>query len=190
MQPLSFKMIDLGELAVITPFYCEDSRGYFLKNFEQNIFRAHNIHMEISEAFESWSTRGVLRGMHFQSKRPQAKLVRAIVGKIFDVAVDIRQNSATAGQWRGTFLSQENRQALYIPPGFAHGFLTVSEEALVSYQCSGEFLKEYDTGIRWDDPDINISWPLEQVDDLIVSERDQKLMSFIDFTKNRLETQP
>ncbi|MGB4611341.1 MAG: dTDP-4-dehydrorhamnose 3,5-epimerase, partial [Methanothermobacter thermautotrophicus] len=122
---------------------------------------------------ESMSVRGVLRGLHFQREKPQGKLVRVIRGEIFDVAVDLRKNSDTYGEWTGVRLSDENRREFFIPEGFAHGFLALSDECIVNYKCTELYHPEYDSGIPWDDPDIGIDWPLEMVDDLIISEKDR-----------------
>ena len=175
MKEFRFEALPIEGPRLIEPFYSEDDRGYFLKSFEKRIFEENGISMEPFETFESLSVKGVLRGMHFQTQLPQAKLIRAVTGKIFDAAVDLRNGSATFGKWCGVELSRENRLCFYIPPGFAHGFLVLSESALVSYLCAGEYLKEYDMGIRWDDKDIGIAWPMETIGIPRVSERDQRL---------------
>lgn len=176
--------MDIDKLCVITPFFIEDERGHLLKNYERNIFKQHGIQTDLSETFESYSKKGVLRGMHFQVEKPQSKLVRCTQGEIFDVAVDLRKGSNTFGQWRHAILSATNSNSFYIPAGFAHGFLTLSENALVSYMCSGDYLKNSDTGIYWKDPDIDIRWPLEKLgNEVIVSDRDQTLLSLAQFVK-------
>lgn len=175
MQNFTFEKLGLDKLSVVTPFFLEDNRGYFLKSYEREIFEEHGIYTDVFEDFESFSRKGVIRGLHFQTHEPQSKLVRAITGAIFDVAVDIRENSPTRGQWRGVFLTEENRKALFIPKGFAHGFMVVSEQALVSYKCGGKYLKECDTGIVWNDDKLKIDWPLNIVNKVIVSEKDSCL---------------
>ena len=185
MQTFEFDFMDIDKLCVITPFFVEDERGHLLKNYEKNVFEQNGLPTTLSETFESYSKKGVLRGMHFQVEKPQAKLVRCTQGEIFDVAVDLRKNSNTFGQWRFVTLSGENNKTFYIPAGFAHGFLTLSENALVTYMCAGDYMKESDTGICWNDSDININWPLEQLlnSEVIVSERDQNLLSLKQFVK-------
>lgn len=124
---------------------------------------------------ESKSSKGVLRGLHFQTQKTQAKLVRVIQGEVFDVAVDLRKDSPTFGQWHGVVLTGENKKQFYIPKGFAHGFLVLSKEAIFNYKCSDYYAPEYDGGVRWDDPDIGINWPLEGIDDILLSEKDKNL---------------
>ncbi len=170
----------ISGLKIITPFYVEDNRGYFLKNVEKDIFNQFGIKMDIYEEFETYSKKNVIRGLHFQTCNPQGKLVSAIKGMILDVAVDLRKNSPTFGQWEGVLLSEKNHEAFWIPAGFAHGFKVISEDALVSYKCVGKFLAEYDTGIRWNDSDIGIDWG---IDAPIVSTKDAGLMSLEEFVK-------
>lgn len=183
MKRFFFENTKIEGLMKVNPFYVEDERGYFLKNYEKEIFMENGIYGDIDEQFESLSKKGVIRGLHFQSKYPQDKLVRAIKGKIFDVAVDLRKDSKTFGQWEGFWLSEDNKNMLLVPKGCAHGFLAVSDEALVSYTCIGKFLSEFDTGIIWNDKDLKISWPLDLIENLIISERDKSftgMNKFID----------
>lgn len=171
----------LEGVKIITPFFVEDERGYFLKNFEKDIFKEFDIEISVYEDFTTYSKHGVIRGMHFQTKKPQDKLVNVIKGKIRDVAVDLRKNSPTFGQWEVIELSDENHKAFWIPKGFAHGFEVLSENAIVSYKCVGKYLSEYDTGICYSDPDINIQW---NTINPIVSQKDENLMSFKVFIEN------
>ena len=129
----------------------------------------------------SVSRKGVLRGLHFQTEAPQAKIVTVIKGAVWDVAVDLRKDSETCGGWCGTYLSDENREGLFIPKGFAHGFLSLQEDTVMMYQCQNVYLKEKDTGILWKDADLNIQWPTDQVKEIIVSQRDQKFAGFMEF---------
>lgn len=168
-------------LRVITPFFTEDQRGYFLKNMEKDIFSGFGIEMDIYEEFETYSKKNVIRGLHFQTQNPQGKLVRAVKGSIMDVAVDLREGSSTFGRWESVMLSDENHEAFWIPAGFAHGFEVISEDALVSYKCVGKFLSEYDTGIKWDDPDIGIKWMAKEP---VLSAKDNQLMSLKEFVAN------
>ncbi len=184
MQNFSIEKTDIEDLVLINPFIYNDQRGFFIKNFEKNIFRENDIGFGISESFTSKSTRGVIRGLHFQENDPQAKLISVSIGTIHDVVVDLRKNSKTYGLWRGFELSEHNNKVLYVPRGFAHGFITLSNIAIVSYFCDGEYKKEYDSGIVWNDSDLNIDWKLETVggaDRIIISEKDKKLQTFRDF---------
>lgn len=175
MQDFHFEALDIKGLFIIQPFYMEDERGYFMKNYEKNVFAQAGIETNIFEQFETFSKKNVVRGLHYQSVEPQSKLVRVIHGEIYDVAVDIRVGSPTFKQWRGILLSSHNQKQFFIPSGFAHGFLVLSDEALVSYTVSGKYLKKYDTGIVWNDPDIGIDWPIKSDEDLIISEKDKGL---------------
>ena len=164
---------------IIQPFYVEDNRGYFLKSFEKDVFHSFGLENEVYEDFESYSKKNVIRGMHFQTKSPQIKIVRAIKGIIQDVVVDIRRDSATYGKWESFELSEDNHYALWVPAGFAHGFRVISEDAIVSYKCIGKYLAGFDSGIKWNDAELNINWGIEEP---IVSPRDKELMTFKEFS--------
>lgn len=172
------KETSLSGLKRIIPFYKEDNRGYFLKSFEKDIIGAFGLETDIYEEFESFSYKDVIRGMHFQTQNPQAKIVRALKGTIYDVVVDLRKNSSTFGQWQGFELSEDNHESLWIPAGFAHGFRVLSDSAITSYKCMSKYLEVYDTGIKWNDPDIAIEWNILNP---VVSPRDDSLMGFQDF---------
>lgn len=175
MSEFKFMKTELEDAYLIQPFYSEDLRGSFQKTFENITFSDIGLDFNVSEIFHSKSKKGVLRGLHFQKHKSQAKIVNVIAGEIFDVIVDIREGSSTYLQWQGFELSEKNRNVLYVPKGFAHGFLTLSETALVSYICEGDYIKEYDTGVRWDDEKIGIDWKLEDIggkENLIISDRD------------------
>lgn len=174
----SVEELSLVGIKKITPFYMEDKRGYFLKSVERDVFKLWGLDADIYEDFESYSYKGVIRGMHFQTQNPQIKIVRAIRGTIRDVVVDLRENSATFGKYMDVILSDQNHSSLWIPAGFAHGFEVLSEDAIMSYKCVGKYLKGYDTGIRWNDETLNIQWETENP---IVSEKDANLMSFETF---------
>jgi dTDP-4-dehydrorhamnose 3,5-epimerase len=137
----------------------------------------------LKEVFYALSRKGVIRGIHFQRVKEQAKLVRCIKGKIFDVVVDLRKNSPTTGQWEGFYLDEDNKNEILIPPHFGHGYL-VLEDAIVSYKCAEKFYDEYDDGIIWNDKTINIDWNIRQDSKIILSERDKNLQTFQDFVKN------
>lgn len=181
MQNFDFLPTQISGLYLIKPFYIKDERGYFSKNFEKDIFHKMGINMDIQESIESKSHKGVLRGLHFQKKEPQAKLVRAVSGKIFDVAVDLRYGSETFGKWQGFVLDDENKYELYIPCGFAHGFLVLSDIAIVNYHCAGKYIQSEDHGIVWNDPDINIKWP--NCKNIKLSPRDSSLPTLKEFVK-------
>ena len=154
-----------------------DERGYFLETYYKDIFWQGGIVAEFVQDNQSRSRKGVLRGMHFQTDNPQGKLVRVISGEIFDIAVDLRADSSTYGKWIGIYLSDVNRRQLYMPAGFAHGFLVTGDEAEVVYRCTDYYNSKTDGGIRWNDPDIGICWPLQDkgIAEAILSEKDRKL---------------
>ena len=165
-------------IKIINSFYVEDDRGYFNKVSEKGEFEKFGIKMDIYEEFETYSKRNVIRGMHFQTCCPQGKLVSVLNGNIIDIAVDLRKGSPTFGQWERQLLSKESHQAFWVPAGFAHGFEVISDHAWVSYKCVGKYLQEFDTGILWNDADINIRWNTK---DPVLSVKDRSLMSFQEF---------
>ena len=150
-----------------------DERGYFMETYNQKDFEEAGLGMTFVQDNQSMSVKGVLRGLHFQKQYPQGKLVRVVRGKVFDVAVDLRKDSQTYGKWFGVELSAENKKQFYIPEGFAHGFLVLSEEAEFCYKCTDFYHPGDEGGIKWDDPDIGIKWPLEEGTELVISEKDQ-----------------
>ncbi len=159
------------EVKVIQPDVFSDFRGFFLETFEKNRYQEMlNIDFDFVQDNHSHSKKNILRGLHFQKKYPQGKIVRVVRGEIFDVAVDIRQHSPTFGQWEGIILSEENKKQLWIPPGFAHGFLVLSEFADFEYKCTNYYHADDEGCLLWNDPDINIHWPL--LSDPILSEKD------------------
>lgn len=160
----------LDGLLLIEPTVFRDARGYFLESYSVPRYRAAGVQDDFVQINRSRSKKGVLRGLHLQNPRPQAKLVSVIVGEVFDVAVDLRPGSRTFGQWAGVRLSEENQRQLYIPRGFAHGFAVLSEEAIFSYACSDLYAPEAELGVRFDDPDIGIEWPIERP---LLSEKDR-----------------
>jgi dTDP-4-dehydrorhamnose 3,5-epimerase len=150
-----------GVLLVETPAFA-DERGFFLETYHQAKLAAAGLHATFVQDNWSRSTRGVLRGLHYQLPRPQGKLVRAVRGEVFDVAVDLRRGSPTFGRWIGVVLSDENRQALYIPPGFAHGLCAIGDVADVTYKCTDFYEPSAEHTLLWNDPAIGIRWPIEQ----------------------------
>jgi len=183
-QSFSVEETPIRGLAVIHPFFAEDERGFFVKNFERDLYTAFGLENEIHEEFTSRSKKNVVRGLHFQTKEPQVKIISVAAGRIYDVAVDLRRDSTTFGRYIGRELSDENHEIFYIPRGFAHGFMVISDFAVVSYMCAGKYLGEYDTGIVWDDPDIGIAWPVRNKEDVIISLRDKGLMRLAEYEKD------
>ena len=161
-------------LFVIEPAVFHDSRGYFMETYNQNDFKEAGLDMVFVQDNQSMSTKGVLRGLHFQKQFPQGKLVRVVRGKVFDVAVDLRSASETYGKWFGVELSAENKKQFYISKGFAHGFLVLSDEAEFAYKCTDFYHPGDEGGILWSDPSIGIDWPIEEGMELTISEKDQK----------------
>lgn len=181
MSAFQFQNAELDGLVQISPFHAPDNRGYLSKPFEFEVFAAHGIQLAVAEELESKSCRDTLRGLHFQREHSQDKLVRVLYGEVFDVAVDLRPQSSTFGKWQGFYLSADNRQMLYIPKQFAHGFLVLSSEAVLHYLCGDCYDPDSETGIIWNDPQIGIEWPLERVERIILSEKDAKLPFLADF---------
>jgi len=171
---MRFKFIELEipGLVLIEPLIFDDERGFFLEFYKYSEFNQHGIKEFFVQDNHSKSSYGVLRGLHYQNPpKDQGKLVRVIKGEIYDVAVDIRRGSPTYGKWIGVNLSERNKQMLYIPPGFAHGFCVLSVEAEVIYKCTNEYDPSLEAGIIWNDPEISIQWPIEE---LMISEKDRR----------------
>lgn len=152
---------EIEGLYIIEPAVFPDERGYFMETYNQRDFEEAGLKMNFVQDNQSMSVKGVLRGLHFQKQYPQGKLVRVVRGKVFDVAVDLRKDSKTYGRWFGVELSAENKKQFYIPEGFAHGFLVLSEEAEFCYKCTDFYHPGDEGGIKWDDPEIGIKWPLQ-----------------------------
>jgi len=170
----------IENLLIIEPKVHTDIRGIFVKKYLKSYFESINTLGLVAEELISKSRLGTIRGLHFQTKNPQAKLVSVLSGKIYDVAVDLRIESPTYGMHFGLELSSENNLMLLIPEGFAHGFLSLEEDTIVSYLCSTEYEPEHDSGILFDDPDLKIEWPKIDLE-YTISEKDQKLPKFKDF---------
>ncbi len=158
------------EVLLIRPDVFPDPRGFFMESFHARKYAAQGLPGQFVQDNHSRSTRGVLRGLHYQLNQPQGKLVRVVTGEVYDVAVDIRRGSPRFGQWSGVTLSGENHLQLYIPPGFAHGFLTLSEQADFLYKCTDFYAPGDEHGIAWDDPGIGIDWPAM---DYLLSDKDR-----------------
>ncbi len=181
MSNFHFDSLKLEGAYLIENFYAGDSRGGFRKCFEKNIYEEAGITFQVNECFTSVSSKNVIRGLHFQLHNPQAKLVCVLKGKAWDVIVDLRKNSTTYKKWVGVELSAVNHKAVYVPRGFAHGFASMEDETVMLYQCDGAYDKETDTGIIFNDPEINIKWPVAEKE-AIHSARDLCLMSFQEYT--------
>jgi dTDP-4-dehydrorhamnose 3,5-epimerase len=174
---MNFERTSLPGVVVVTPDVFRDARGFFLETFHASRYTQGGIPPAFVQDNHSHSVRGTLRGLHAQIQRPQAKLVRAVAGEMFDVAVDIRVGSPTFGKWFGTRLSGENFVQLFIPAGFAHGFCVLSDQVDVEYKCSDFYDRADEIAIAWDDPDIGIAWPIT---DPVLSERDKAAMRLRD----------
>lgn len=172
-MPFTFKRLALPEVILIEPKFFRDERGFFVETYKHSDFAAEGIKEYFVQDNNSRSSRDVLRGLHYQkAPKAQGKLIRCLSGSIFDVAVDIRKGSANYGQWVGIELSEQNGLMLYVPPGFAHGFLVTSDNAEITYKCTEEYSPANDAGIAWNDPDINVLWPVERP---VISEKDRRL---------------
>ncbi|AIF53712.1 dTDP-4-dehydrorhamnose 3,5-epimerase [Pelosinus sp. UFO1] len=159
----------LQGVVIIEPKVFGDNRGFFMETWNKEKYEQAGLPYNFVQDNLSFSTKGVLRGLHFQNPNPQGKLVYVLQGEVFDVAVDIRLGSPTFGQWEGVILSSENRKQFYVPEGFAHGFCVVSETALFAYKCTDKYNPQAEKGIIWNDPDIGIKWPIAEP---ILSEKD------------------
>jgi dTDP-4-dehydrorhamnose 3,5-epimerase len=169
---------EISDVKIIELDAFPDDRGFFCETYQERRYISNGISEKFLQDNLSYSKKNVLRGLHFQKKNPQGKLIIAISGEIFDVAVDIRLKSSTYGKWVGVVLSNKNHQQLYVPPGFAHGFCVISDDAFVNYKCTNYFDPEDNHGLIWNDPDIGIDWPIQNP---IVSPRDEQLPQFNDY---------
>lgn len=186
-----FTQTSIEGVVVVDAKSYEDARGYFMETYKRSDFVAGGIDVDFVQDNQSSSTKGVLRGLHFQINHPQSKLVRVISGEVFDVAVDLRPGSSTYGKWEGVVLSAENRRQLFIPRGFAHGFLVLSDKAVFCYKCDDVYYPNDEFGLMWNDPAIGIEWPalLGDVEfdpaKIILSEKDKKHMSLSSLEASR-----
>lgn len=161
-------------LYVIEPAVFRDERGYFMETYNQRDFAEAGLSMTFVQDNQSCSQKGVLRGLHYQKQYPQGKLVRAVRGSVFDVAVDLRIHSDTYGMWYGVELTEDNKKQFYIPEGFAHGFLVLSDVAEFAYKCTDFYHPGDEGGLIYNDPDIGVAWPIPEGMELIMSEKDRK----------------
>lgn len=169
---MKFIPTKIPDVVLIEPKVFGDHRGFFVETWHEKVFAEAGIDAKFVQDNHSKSSHGILRGLHYQIQQPQGKLVRVISGEVFDVAVDLRKNSSTFGQWVGERLSAENKLMLWVPPGFAHGFYVVSEEAEFVYKCTEFYAPEHERCIRWDDSDLKIDWPLAVGRAPVLSEKD------------------
>ena len=175
-MPFEFKQTPLEGVLIIQPRKFGDDRGFFMETYKKSDFEAAGINEEFCQDNHSFSSKGVLRGLHFQSApHAQGKLVRVVKGAVWDVAVDLIPGSPTYGQHFGLELTEENGTMLYIPPGFGHGFVTLQNSTHFLYKCTAEYAPESDGGVKWDDPDLAVEWPLEPNQEPLVSEKDAVL---------------
>ena len=174
-MPFEFCKTNIKGLIVIKPHMFPDDRGLYKKYYEKNIFSENGITCSFSESSDLYSKKGALRGLHYQTVDSQAKLTHVRSGVLFDVALDLRENSSTFGEYHTELLKAEENKVIFIPEGFAHGFISLTDNTIFSYQCSGRYVPEACGGIRWDDPDLNIQWPLKEygVEKVIATEKDK-----------------
>lgn len=185
-----FKKIETGirDLYVIEPTVFGDNRGFFMETYSKKDFNEIGLTMDFVQDNHSKSKKGVLRGLHFQIKHTQGKLVRVTKGSVYDVAIDLRKDSETFGKWYGVELTEENKKMFYIPEGFAHGFLTLEDETEFQYKCTDYYAPEYDSGVLWNDKDINIEWNLEKYglneETILLSEKDKNQQTLLQFIES------
>ena len=170
-------------LCVIEPAVHGDARGYFMETYSKRVMEEAGLNMEFVQDNQSSSVKGVLRGLHFQKEFPQGKLVRVVKGSVFDVAVDLRTNSETYGKWYGVELTAENKKQFYIPEGFAHGFLVLSDEAEFAYKCTDFYHPGDEGGLLWNDETIGVQWPITEDMEVLLSEKDTKWGRFDEIFK-------
>ncbi|MDO5558696.1 MAG: dTDP-4-dehydrorhamnose 3,5-epimerase [Oscillospiraceae bacterium] len=180
MGKFNFINTPIKDVYVIEPTVYGDHRGYFMETYNYNEFAAAGLDMKFVQDNESRSKKGVLRGLHFQKTHPQGKLVRCIEGEVFDVAVDLRKDSETYGKWFGVKLSAENKKQFYIPEGFAHGFVVLSDTAAFCYKCTQFYDPTDEGGLMWNDPDIGVEWPIEDGMEILLSDKDKVNPAFKD----------
>lgn len=177
---MNYTSLDIPDVVLIEPQVFGDHRGFFMETFRDNEFRQNAADVTFVQDNHSKSLQGTLRGLHYQIQQTQGKLARVISGKVFDVAVDLRKTSPTFGKWVGRILSSDDKNMLWVPPGFAHGFYVLSETAEFLYKCTDYYAPEHEQSIRWDDPDIGIDWPLIPDHAPSLSQKDEKAGSFKD----------
>jgi dTDP-4-dehydrorhamnose 3,5-epimerase len=169
---MQFSSTELPGVVLVEPKVFEDERGFFFESYHKSLFDGQEISLEFVQDNHSRSRQGALRGLHYQIRQAQGKLVRVILGEIYDIAVDLRKSSPTFGQWTGHTLSAENKKQLYVPPGFAHGFYVVSEWSEVLYKATDYYAPQWERTLLWNDEQINISWPIQDGKEPLLSPKD------------------
>ncbi len=181
-MPFEFEKLGIPEVILIKPKVFSDQRGFYMETYKASDFKKNGIPDNFIQDNHSKSKKGIIRGLHYQTDpKAQGKLIRVVKGSVFDVAVDLRKNSPYYGKWISAVLSADNKNMLWIPPGFAHGFLSLEEDSELLYKTTEEYSPEHEAGIKWNDPDISIEWPKIKHK---VSEKDSKLPSFKDAKNN------
>jgi len=177
---MEIKNTKLDSVKLLQPRVFEDERGYFVETWNHRTLYDLGLDVKFVQDNESLSKKGALRGIHFQLRHPQGKLVKVVCGRVFDIAVDLRKDSPSFGHWIGEILSDENKMQLWIPPGFGHAYLTLSDKAVFSYKCTEYYYPDDQYCLRWDDPDVAIAWPEINSEDIILSEQDRSGSYFRD----------
>lgn len=185
MGKFQFIPTGIAGMFVIEPTLFGDARGYFMETYSYHEFAQAGIDVTFVQDNQSKSKRGVLRGLHFQTKQPQGKLVRVIRGEVYDVGVDLREGSETFGKWYGVTLSEENHRQFYVPEGFAHGFLVTSDEAEFVYKCTRFYDPSGEGGLLWNDPDIGIDWPVAKDMEILLSDKDKVQPTFREYLAHK-----
>ena len=180
---MKFIETNIPDVKIVEPQVFGDERGFFMETFRTSLFNEHCGEREFVQENHSKSSHGILRGLHYQTENTQGKLVRVTKGEVFDVAVDMRKDSPTFGQWAGVLLSAENKRQLWVPEGFAHGFYVTTDEAEFVYKCTDIYNPSAEVSIKWDDPEINIEWPINSDQKPLLSAKDENGLSFSDAPK-------
>lgn len=182
-MPFKFNKTEIDGLLVIEPHMYPDERGLYKKCYERNIFAENGITCEFTETSDLYSAKGALRGLHYQTEQSQAKLIHVVSGKLFDVALDLREDSPTFGKYHTELLCEEENKVVFIPEGFAHGFIALEDHTIFSYQCSGMYIPQACGGIRWDDSELNIPWPLQKygIRKVIATDKDKTWPTFREY---------
>ncbi|WP_448754063.1 dTDP-4-dehydrorhamnose 3,5-epimerase [Agathobacter sp.] len=174
---------EIEDLIIIKPHEFVDCRGIYRKNYEKKIFSQNGIKCDFTECSDLYSVKGALRGLHYQTENSQAKLIHVIKGKLYDVALDLRPESKTYGKYHAELLDEKDHKVIFIPEGFAHGFISLTEDTIFSYQCSGKYIPESCGGIIWNDPNLDIPWPLKEygINKIIATEKDMRWPTFAEY---------
>lgn len=184
-MPFEFIKTEISGLMIVKPHLYPDDRGLYKKYYEKNVFAENGINCDFTESSDLYSKKGALRGLHYQTEYSQAKLIHVISGTLFDVALDLRENSSTYGKYHAELIKAEEQKSVFIPEGFAHGFIALTDNTIFSYHCSGRYTPEACGGILWNDPDLAIPYPLEEygVEKVIVTPKDANWDTLAEYTK-------